>query len=187
MRWNFQFRVLFNRYPVSQSPSNSNIRKLLEVVKRGLKYFEQRINEIYSASNIIQARGEDLDRWGIVLGMERNPGEDDTTYRGRILEKLRSSKKALTVKAIKDGIMQSAGVNAQIVHLRAMDFPLDWGSPFVSEKEKMKILVEIPQNADIDTVEQALRDRVLCAVVSLVVYKDEQGNYVLRRRLNHGC
>ncbi len=185
MRWNFQFRILDNRQPFSNAPEDSVIRKLMEVIRMGLKKAEESVNSVYEAINPKTAPEADLDTWGSILGVWRLPDEGDEDYRGRILEKLRAKREVLTISAIKGGLQEAVGINASLEHIRALGWPLSWGDAFVSYREKMKILLEVPQTMDgqdLDNIEVVLKDRLLFGVKTLIVSVVD-GNYMLRRRV----
>ncbi len=185
MRWSFQFRILDNRQPFSLAPPDSVIRKLMEVIRRGLKKAEESVNSVYEAINPKTASETDLDMWGGILGVSRLPDEGDEEYRGRILERLRAKREVLTVSAIKGGLQEAIGINASLEHIRALGWPISWGGAFVSYGERMKILLEIPQTMDeqdLDNIEVVLEDRLLFGVKTLIV-SVVNGNYVLKRRV----
>jgi len=102
MRYNFNFKVLTNRFPFKWAGENLN--NLMKAIKDSLDDFTSKLNDVYDARFITYAVGDTLDNWGNILGLTRNTGESDSTYRARLLVAFRDIQETLTIAVLKNAI-----------------------------------------------------------------------------------
>jgi hypothetical protein len=108
------FKILTGRYPVLKSGVGSNLRKLMGVVKLTLDDIITSINDAYDANFIQLASGNDLDLHGQTVGLPRDPGEEDDSYRSRLLTEFRDIPTGLTVASLKNAVDQVMGPGTEI-------------------------------------------------------------------------
>lgn len=101
-RYAFDFKILTNRFPFKWG--GTNLAKLMQVVKEELEEFVEQLNTAFDAQTITHATGDQLDLWGKDLGVLRAAGEDDATYRARLLVAWRDLQETLVVTAYKNAI-----------------------------------------------------------------------------------
>ncbi|MGD8719136.1 MAG: hypothetical protein PVH29_09990 [Candidatus Zixiibacteriota bacterium] len=107
------FNALYRKLPFSDE-GRTVLRTWVEAIRReivgdpgepGLVNLQDEANKVYEAIWITDATGEDLDKWGEVLDIPRDPpSKNDPVYRLELLELLQGSNYALTLKMIEEGL-----------------------------------------------------------------------------------
>ncbi len=108
-RYNLNFKILFNRYPVLKAGSTSRLAKLMGIIRTEMQTFITSVNDVYDALFIQNVSGDILDKYGVTLDLPRNGGEHDDDYRARLLTELRDIPEGLTISALKTAVDQVMG------------------------------------------------------------------------------
>ncbi|MBE9570052.1 MAG: hypothetical protein IMF11_05470 [Proteobacteria bacterium] len=100
----------------------------MKAIKDSGDDFVSTLNSVYDTRYISHSLGEDLDRWGEVLGVPRKPAENDDTYRARLLVAFRDIIDSLTVEVLKNAIEATTSATPSCrVHLQEIPyFPFLW-------------------------------------------------------------
>jgi hypothetical protein len=83
-------------------------------IRQSLQEFTARLNEVYDSLFIQTATGDTLDRHGVTIGLQRNPGEHDDDYRARLLTEFRDIPQGLTIASLKNAVDQVMGGSCEI-------------------------------------------------------------------------
>jgi len=110
-RYSLNFKILQNRFPFKWDGDHLN--NLMKAIKDILSDVTTKINEVYDTRFITYAAGTELDKWGGVLDCTRSTGENDATYKARLLVAYRDIQETLVVEAYKDAIMATTSAEPQ--------------------------------------------------------------------------
>jgi hypothetical protein len=101
-----QFRILTLREPFKRSPVGSVLRMLAGAVLTALNDLVSYVNFADRSMTITDCDGEVLDKYGELLNLARNAdeGEDDETYRNRLLTDFRNLPEGLTYQDLYDAV-----------------------------------------------------------------------------------
>lgn len=102
MRYSFNFNILKNRFPFKWK--GENINNFMKAIKDVKNDFVTTLNSVYDTRYISYSSGEELDRWGELLGVSREAEEDDDTYRARLLVAFRDIQDSLVIEVLKNAI-----------------------------------------------------------------------------------
>lgn len=105
-RWSFSW-PLFTRYkPFRPEPGKAKpiLTAFAGAFKNAFDKAVTCLNDVHAAAFIQSAIGDDLDEWGVKLKLPRDGGEDDETYRARLLARWQETATGLTVAAIKSAV-----------------------------------------------------------------------------------
>lgn len=190
-RWQFNFDVLTNRYPIIEAEESSVVKRFLGVIKSALLKVTNALNAVYKAASPVEAEGDELDKWGEVLSVKRLEGEDDESFRARMLESLRDIRGALTIGAVKERLAPLLGSTPEVIEHRGLGraWPLQWGDVLGEITDVQRVLVVVPAGLSDDVLDEArdeLEDALLVSSEGLIVEAEEGGNYKLLRRVNDG-
>lgn len=157
---------LFAREPFKRVKENSVAWHILKTIENQLQAIEAKLNEIKEARFIVSATSTALDHHGFKLGLPRNAGEDDDTYRARLLAAFRDVSKCLTYQSIKDAVKPHNLDQVPTIyeyHEMLAGFPFLWGDKILGNLSQ-RILVELQEGAAYDTIRQVLQGIVLATV-----------------------
>jgi hypothetical protein len=103
-RFTQTFNALYRKLPFSDE-ARTILRAWAEAVRQEILDLQTETNNVYDATWITTATGGDLDKWGEVLEVPRDPPEkSDVAYRVDLLERIRLSNYGLTHYLIRTGI-----------------------------------------------------------------------------------
>lgn len=74
-----------------QIAPGTNVRKLIRALVSEADRIDLDAEDIYEAQHIDSATGEDLEKWGSLVRVQRQTGESDDAYRARIKAEFRQS------------------------------------------------------------------------------------------------
>lgn len=106
-RFSQTFKWLYNRLPFADE-ARAKLRAWAGAVEEQLVDLQTEANAVYDALFVTTASGDDLDKWGAVLGKAREDGQSDAQYRADLLDRLRASSSLLTISAIADKVDEIA-------------------------------------------------------------------------------
>lgn len=90
---------------------NSNVMKILGAFVEEIDRADANNIRIASMTSISKTYGEDLyDRWGLLFGIKRQPGESDNSYRAR-LKLMVTSLSGGTIDSVRYSIAVGLGIN----------------------------------------------------------------------------
>ncbi len=193
-RWSFRLNILKSRPPFKGAIG----QRFMDVIWQTLQNdFVPALNYVYDAELLTTATGEALDFWGEVYGVPRNDGEDDITYRNRIIASINRDRYVLTIDAIRRRVYDLSGEDPGIVELYGRFYNwkdgITWGERsegtniFGRWKDLLKLLAVVSPGLDSDTldrIKQAVVETVLSPAEVLVVSGDDSTGYNLERRVH---
>ncbi len=184
-----RFEVL-RRIPFGWTAAGSVADHFLEVLKARLMEAQDQVNLLQEAAHPTTATGTDLDRWGGLLGLNRNPGETDTDFRMRIYMAFRAWKGGSTHQGIVDALA-SLGITVQaILETREAMFTFGevWGRWAVRGTDRQRVLIVLPSGlspAQVQGAVQEIRKRILACVEAMLVWYDSAKDlYYIYERVN---
>ena len=194
-RWNFRLNILRNRLPFKGTVGQTFMDVIWQTLQNA---FVPALNYVYNAEFLTAATGEALDFWGEVYGVARDDGEDDTTYRNRIMRSINKDRYVLTTAAIRQRIVDLSDlkdVNVIELYRRFYDWQngITWGekreisSIFGKYEDVLKLLIIIPYGLNdiiLDKVSQAIIETVLSPAEVLIVSGNDVSTYNLERRVH---
>lgn len=137
-RYSFNFKILTNRYPFKWG--GEKIGDFMKAIKDTLNDFVPTLNSVYDTRFISYSSGDELDKWGEVLDLPRNPSETDETYKARLLVAFRDIQKSLTVEVLKDAIeaTTSSEPTCRQHYKEIPSFPFLWPASLFSYANLLK-------------------------------------------------
>jgi hypothetical protein len=106
-RFSQTFNWLYSRLPFADT-ARTKLRVWAEAIRLELVALQTQANAVYDALFVTTAAGDDLDKWGEVLGEARSQGQSDAQYRAELLDRLRAVSSLLTISAIADKVDEIA-------------------------------------------------------------------------------
>ena len=126
-------------YPLLFSKGSNN-RKLFEVFSKLFDEADQDIENIYNQQHINSATGNDLDKFGKLVNVERKSNENDDKYRAHIKATFRASTIGTTFDEFTEFCAEVLTTNIQ---------NLDFNTPYVSEPATVVVGAEESIYADL--------------------------------------
>jgi hypothetical protein len=126
-------------YPLLFSKGSNN-RKLFEVFSKLFDEADQDIENIYNQQHINSATGNDLDKFGKLVNVERKSNENDDKYRARIKGTFRASTIGTTFDEFTEFCAEVLTTNIQ---------NLNFNTPYVSEPATVVVGAEESIYADL--------------------------------------
>jgi hypothetical protein len=126
-------------YPLLFSKGSNN-RKLFEVFSKLFDEADQDIENIYNQQHINSATGNDLDKFGKLVNVERKSNENDDKYRARIKATFRASTIGTTFDEFTEFCAEVLTTNIQ---------NLNFNTPYVSEPATVVVGAEESIYADL--------------------------------------